>query len=282
MPPRHLVRRLAEEIRSVEQAAKGTDRQPHFSTGIPPLDRLLPDGGLCRGMLIEWLPAAGHADGGTTLWALLTARAACRTGEGEMCPLVVVDRHGTFYPPAAIGWGVPLASMILVRPTTARDEAWALDQAVRSPAVAAVLAWPSRLDGRAFRRLQLAVESSGAVGVFVRPPTAKNEPTWADVRLSVGPVRRTGPGAPVGPLCQSGPDGTGESPPATVRVPTARSGSANRTYSGGWRFSLQCLHARASVQVGDAVEIEITPDGRVHEIASKAARNLGYPLGAAI
>jgi hypothetical protein len=82
--------------------------------------------------------------------------------------------------------------MIVVRPDNDKDEQWALDQALRCEHTAAVLAWPRRLEGRTFRRLQLAVEASGAVGFFVRPMAAQREPSWADLRLAVAP--RASPG----------------------------------------------------------------------------------------
>jgi len=68
------------------------------------------------------------------------------------------------------------------------DSLWALDQSLRCLAVAAVLAWPARLDGHTFRRLQLAAEEGGGLGLFVRPQAAEHEPSWADVRLLVEPL----------------------------------------------------------------------------------------------
>ena len=145
------------------------------------LDQALPARGIERGSLVEWL-GAGSGSGATSL-ALIAAREAQRDGG----TVVVVDRSATFYPVAAAGWGLSLASMILLRPASDRDAEWALDQALRCAHVAAAIAWPQRLDGRAFRRLQLAAEESGAVGLLIRPLAAQREPSWADVRLAVRP-----------------------------------------------------------------------------------------------
>jgi protein ImuA len=112
---------------------------------------------------------------------------AARETHGEGGAVVVVDRLRTFYPPAAAAWRLDLASTILVHPANDKDEQWAIDQALRCDHTAAVLAWPERLDGRTFRRLQLAAEASGAVGFFVRPAAAEREPSWAEVRLAVSP-----------------------------------------------------------------------------------------------
>ena len=128
-------------------------------------------------MLVEWLaelPGCGAATLG-----LLAAREACRAGG----MLVVLDRARAFYPPAAVGWGVDPARLIVVRPRTARDEIWAAVQSLRSPVVAAVWTMIDRLDSRNFRRLQLAAEAGGTLGVLVRGASARGQPSWADVRL---------------------------------------------------------------------------------------------------
>jgi hypothetical protein len=112
---------------------------------------------------------------------LLAAREACR--EGGL--LVVIDRQQTFYPPAAVAWGIDLDRLIVVRPQSARDELWAAVQSLRSPVVAAVWGTIDRLDSRAFRRLQLAAQAGRTLGLLLRPPTARGQPSWADVRLEV-------------------------------------------------------------------------------------------------
>jgi len=63
-----------------------------------------------------------------------------------------------------------------------------MDQVLRSPAVAEVLAWPERIAGRTFRRWQLAVEQGGGLGLLLRPEAARADPSWADVRLLVEPL----------------------------------------------------------------------------------------------
>jgi protein ImuA len=142
---------------------------------------------VARGTLIEWL---AEGEGSGAMWlALVAAREACN-GHG---PLVVIDGrqtrygYGAFHPPAAVVAGVDLERLIVVRPTTARDETWALDQSLRCGGVGAVLCMTDRLKQRAARRLQLAAEASGGVGLLVRPASVRGEPCWAEVRLLVEP-----------------------------------------------------------------------------------------------
>ena len=135
----------------------------------------------------------GHGGGGATLLAVLAAREAARDGG----VIVVIDRDQQFYPPAAAAWGIPLARTILLRPTNSRDADWALDQTLRTPGVAAVLDWPRKLDPRAQRRLQLAAETCGVVGLLVRNAAAAQEPSWAQVPRRRRPGRGAGSWSPL-------------------------------------------------------------------------------------
>jgi protein ImuA len=152
------------------------------TSGSTALDDMLPELGFRCGTLVEWL-SVGEGTGAGTL-ALLAARETCRNGGS----LVVLDRRGEFYPPAAVRLGIDPEQLLLVHAESAADHDWAMDQVLRSPAVAAVLAWPERLDGRTFRRWQLAIEQGGGLGLLLRPAVARFDPSWADVRLLVEPL----------------------------------------------------------------------------------------------
>ena len=109
----------------------------------------------------------------------------------------MLDRTGEFYPLAAVAQGIEPARLIVVHPGNKADHTWALDQALRCPAVAAVIAWPEsldgKLDGRTFRRLQLAAEQGGGLGLLIRPESVRSQPSWADVRLLVEPLPSPSP-----------------------------------------------------------------------------------------
>jgi len=175
-----------ENLFTAGQAGSATQR---ITDGCGPLEKLLPEGGFHPGTLVEWL-AKGEGSGATTL-ALAAAGAACRDGG----VLAVLDCAGEFYPPAAARAGIDLESLIVMRAAERADANWALDQALRCRAVAAVLAWPGHLDGRTFRRLQLAAEEGGGLGLLIRPLKARHEPSWAEVRLVVEPLPAGSPDA---------------------------------------------------------------------------------------
>ena len=175
------VQALQEQVRRIENAHHRGGAT--ISSGSPALDRHLPDHGFQGGSLVEWV-ALGEGAGAGTL-AMLAAREACRSGGS----LVVIDRRHTFYPPAAASLGVELQRLILVYPQNAKDHEWALDQTLRCAGAAAVVSWVETIvEPRTFRRLQLAAEMGGSLGLLVRPYTACKEPSWADLRLQVQPL----------------------------------------------------------------------------------------------
>lgn len=211
---------------STEWCATGGRPWETVSSGFRALDGLLPAGGVRRGSLVEWWPAGdaavADAAGAVTLACAVACRLAGTAGRGTVAAgsttaattIVVVDRGGRFHPPAVMPWLAGASAvggkasggpqLVVVRPARDEDELWSIDQSLRCPAVAAVVAWPGRLSATAMRRLQLAVRSSGAVGLLIRglhlplrdrsaaPATVRQEswrsPSWADVRLAVSPV----------------------------------------------------------------------------------------------
>lgn len=179
--PRSLIEALRQRIADLEGARRLESDGP-VSTGLEPLDCLLPSGGLHRGTLVEWLAAADG--GGAATLAVVAASAVCRDGGS----LVVFDPSSEFYPREAVRLGVRAEDLIVVQTANEADNLWAIDQALRCPAVAAALAWPKKLEPKTFRRLQLAAEQGGSLGFLLRTDQTRHLPSWADVRLAVEPL----------------------------------------------------------------------------------------------
>ncbi|MGC3967606.1 MAG: hypothetical protein QM775_09615 [Pirellulales bacterium] len=159
-----------------------------ISSGFAVLDAMLPGGGLRRGTLVEWLTAEPGA--GAMFCAL---RAARRVMEGDQ-PLVVVDADDTFHPPG-LGDVVDWRRVLLVRCADRRQLEWAVDQALRTSGVGAVLVRYDVENERRLRRWQLAAEASGGLGLVVRHLPHQPEACFSDVRIGVTP--RAGEGRPV-------------------------------------------------------------------------------------
>jgi protein ImuA len=175
------VRHLSDRIRTLETSFRLVEPAT-IPLGGGGLGDLFPGGRLATGSLVELLPSAPGA-GALTL-ALLLARHAC----GERKALLIADTERCFYPPAARKYGIDLDRTIIVRARTSADALLALAQSLRCTAVGAALGALDRLTDRDGRRLQLAAESGGAVGVLLRPMTALGSPSFASVRLRLDPL----------------------------------------------------------------------------------------------
>lgn len=178
---REALQKLAREVRHLETAGRATEGvESAISTGCAALDASLPAGGYLPGSMIEYLrttPACG-----ASYLAFAAAASTLRTRGGF---LVVVDMHRTIYPPALHCHGIDLSQVIFVRPESQADALWAADQALRTPAVAAVVAELEVIDDRSARRLQLAAERGQGLGILLRSLAARRSPSWAEVQWIV-------------------------------------------------------------------------------------------------
>jgi len=155
------------------------------TTGHPALDRLLPGGGWPRGALSEVLvPRAGVGE----LQLILPLLA--RLSQAGRRIAFVAPPHVP-YAPALLAAGVDLQHCWVVEPQSETDCIWAIEQSLRCPGVGAVAGWLAVADERVQRRLQLAAENNGdgggAIGLLMRPPQARRQPSVAALRLAIAP-----------------------------------------------------------------------------------------------
>ncbi len=134
-------------------------RRP-VSLGLPLLDAILPEGGLARGAVHE---VTGDAAGGFA--AMVAGRLAC--------PVLwcrdAADR-AVLYGPGLGVFGLNPARVIVARCQGRTDLLWAMEEGLRTRALAAVIGEPPGIvDLTASRRLQLAAETGGGLGIVVNP-----------------------------------------------------------------------------------------------------------------
>ncbi|MEW6707772.1 MAG: translesion DNA synthesis-associated protein ImuA [Pseudomonadota bacterium] len=169
----------------------GRGREEAVATGFAALDAELPGGGWPRRALTELL--LPHAGIGELRLLAPALRQVARAGRVVML----------FDPPeplCAPGWlqlGVPVEQLLLVQPKqpvrgAARerlpqaDVLWALEQALKSGHVGAVLAWlPARLRVEVLRRLQLASHAHDGPAFVLRELSAQARPSPAPLRLAL-------------------------------------------------------------------------------------------------
>ncbi len=237
MSSRLIEKMRAIEDRHARRRGDGVGRKPQgvLSTGWAEVDAAL-GGGLARGGLHEWLglvsalrsagrtaptsivaPIADetrnvsrrpdeHARGGREPWRPpvgvlihLAWRVLDTDAEGRWA--VWIGRRCFPYPAVALRRGGGdrrlLERSLFVSPRTPAERLWAIDLALRSPAVGVVIADGSELDLPATRRVQLVAKNHGVPVFLVRPPWERAEPSAAHTRWL---VRRSGAGgAATGP-----------------------------------------------------------------------------------
>jgi protein ImuA len=141
-----------------------------FGFGTEPLDGYLPQGGLAAGALHEVVPAA-PADGVAAIGfaAALLARAAARPG-----PLLLIlsrralTQGGRLSGHGLARLGLDPGRVILVETHDERHALWAMEEALRSRAPAAVGGAIGKLDLKNSQRLQFAAGESGRPLVLLR------------------------------------------------------------------------------------------------------------------
>ncbi|MGH8130280.1 MAG: translesion DNA synthesis-associated protein ImuA [Steroidobacteraceae bacterium] len=153
------------------------------STGFRCLDARLPGGGWPLSTLIELLvPTAGIGEIRLLLPALRTLAAATA---GEPRWIAWLAPPHLPYAPALADAGLDPARMLVIRPRAGLDMLWAMEQALRSGACAAVLGWTGATGDQALRRLALAAEEGHTPGFLLRPSVHRNECSPAALRLAL-------------------------------------------------------------------------------------------------
>ncbi len=97
--------------------------------------------------------------------ALLLARAAQKNGGA----IAWSDPERELHLPALSAAGINLRNLVLLRCANRADQLWALAECLRCRGVGATVAFIQRLSQIEARRLQLAAERGGGVGLFMRP-----------------------------------------------------------------------------------------------------------------
>ena len=160
--------------------ASAAPPRPVWSTGCSALDARLPGGGWPAASLIEVLL---NETGLGEVQLFIPALVASQRRSVDVPWLVWIAPPHEPYAPALAQQGIELTRLLIVRPITATEALWAAEQALGSGVCAAVLLWLKGTDDRWLRRLKLAAEEGGALGVLFRPERHRFESSPASLRL---------------------------------------------------------------------------------------------------
>jgi protein ImuA len=179
---RAVLERLRSRLARLE--AVGRSGGPVVALGLPGIDGVLPGGGLPRGHLHE---LCGAPDDGAALGFATMLLARLMTDGGHVAWIGPRDE---LFGPGLAELGLAAERLIVVRAQARDARLWALEEALRSPGLAAALAEIDRLSLTQSRRLRLAAEAKGVTALLLRPSGAGAAPSAATTRWRIAAAAR--------------------------------------------------------------------------------------------
>jgi cell division inhibitor SulA/protein ImuA len=167
-------------LKDASAGLRSSSSRPVWPTGRRELDARLPGGGWPAASLVEVLLGTTGL-GEVQLFLPALAESQHRTGEVPWIVWIAPPHEP--YAPALAQQGIELSRLLIVRPASATEALWAAEQALSSGVCAVVLLWLQGTDDRWLRRLKLAAEAGGALGVLFRPERHRFESSPASLRL---------------------------------------------------------------------------------------------------
>jgi len=227
---------LRERIQCVERLAPDAVTVRAF--GLAALDAALGEGGLAPG-LHEIAAAPGGAGA-----ALGFAAAVAGLAGGNV--LWVAGTGWRLYGPGFVAFGLAPERLLLARARDAKAVLWAMEEGLKSRALAAVVGEAAAVDLVAARRLQLAAAAGGGLALLLRPEegAAGDAAGTAATRWRVGPALS-----------------------AAADLPQSMPGL------GGMRWNVTLLHGRHGARPGNWI-VEWEHDARRFALALPVAAAL--------
>jgi protein ImuA len=133
--------------------------------GVPAMDAALPGGGLALGALHEVVGSGTDEEDGATAAAFVAGILARLLPPQPVLWCLAAD---DLYGPGLAACGLASERIILVRGGNNQDVLWAMEEGLRSKALAAVVGEVATLSLSASRRIQLAAEASGTTALALR------------------------------------------------------------------------------------------------------------------
>jgi protein ImuA len=173
-----MIAQLRQSLRALQKPAGIADGPSPLPLGIAAIDLAL-GGGLARGALHE-IAAAGEAHVAAAAgFALGLAPSGARLA--WIAEDMALAESGVPYGPGLDAFGLRPERLLTVAVAQARDLLWAMEEALRCRAVAAVIGElrHGKIDPVAVRRLSLAAAQSGALALLLRAALPRDASTAA-------------------------------------------------------------------------------------------------------
>lgn len=154
---RDLLADLRQQVAQLERSGRAVEGA--VGLGLPAIDNVLPDGGLAGDAVHECL-----GDAAAVFATLVAARL-----KGPVLWCLDTSRRENPYGPGLSSLGFDPSRLILARCRGLKEMLWTMEEGLRSSAPSLVIAEPEANVGLVeSRRLQLAAETGGTLGLILR------------------------------------------------------------------------------------------------------------------
>ena len=172
----------------------GSCSSASLPSGFAALDALLPGGGWPTRCLTEII----GDDSDLLEWRLLAPalgslfdalpQAAPKRQSSVSRPLLLINPPHHPHLPGLQACGLQARPLVWVAPATTQQQLWALEQAIKSNAAAALLVWLPQARPEQIRRLQCCAQGFDAPIFLFRPWSAQQQASSAPLRLLLKPA----------------------------------------------------------------------------------------------
>ena len=178
---------VAEELRRLLPKMERFRATRPIPFGLAAIDRYLPQGGLACGALHEVVPDEGATPAAFGFLAALLARLSGTHPLFLVLPTYGLRDYGRPHSHGLNALGLDPSRLILAETAHRKDTLWAMEEALRSRAPAAVAGIIDQLDLKTSQRLHLAATDCG-LPLFLLRPAKILEASAAATRWRVGPA----------------------------------------------------------------------------------------------
>ncbi len=186
---KEMIRELREQLLGLQGFKRSINGQDLPDFGLQAMAEAFPYGRLPTGAVHEFIsPTAACATAANgfisgLLSALMTGNSSC----------VWVSTKRSLFPPGLVHFGIAPHKIIFIDVKKDKEALWVLEQALKCPALVAVVAELGEISFAQSQRLQLAVEASKVTG-FLHRKRPKSDHTLACVsRWKIRPVASYAP-----------------------------------------------------------------------------------------
>lgn len=180
-----IIEQLQKQIHA-QQGKRPSHDQPALPLGLGALESAFPGGSFPKGVIHELISHSSEDAACTTSFMSVILGKLMKQG-GYCLWISTVPRRSVF-PQALSIFGVAPERVVFVDATTPKETLWAIEEALKCDALAAVVGELNEINFNDSRRLQLAAERSRVTGFIHRFKPKVKSPVASVSRWKIGPL----------------------------------------------------------------------------------------------